>query len=204
MDILTKTISAAENYVDKVSETVSDRFDSLTETAKTSVETTIEKTDTYLFDNFKNSITSAIDGWFAQHPFILWLWHHPLITLIGLTITTVLIIRLFVAIYILITTSIDRLWMWILSSPFLLLKALFGWEFKAKNAETKGTTTVTNYELTTNSQQLKEICDRLDLLQKQQQQIIQEIANLKQQEKHIQAEKFKFLPAIGNKKLFVK
>lgn len=202
MDILTKTISAAENYVNQVTETASEQFDAWRETAQNSVEITLEKTDSYIIDNLKSSVTSAIDSWFAEHPLILWLLHHPLITLIGFTIAAILTVRLLVIIYVAIATAIDRLWLWILKSPLLLLKVLFGWKVKTKNNNSN--TSITNYELTTNSQQLQEICDRLDILQQQQQQIIQEIARLKQQEKHIELEKFPLIPALGNKKLFVK
>ena len=126
------------------------------------------------------AINSFFHRWFAQHPFVYWLLQHPVITLITAAILIILFIRLFVAVYRLITTSIDRLWLWILRSPFWLLKTLFGWEFKSKQKQ--NSTTVNNYELTTDSTQLETICDRLDTIQQQQQQILQEISRLKQRE----------------------
>ncbi|WP_036478342.1 hypothetical protein [Myxosarcina sp. GI1] len=182
MNILNKTVSAAENFADTVTQTTNRQLD----TFKTT-------TNDYMLDKFKSSLDYTINSWFAEHPLILWLVHHPLITVVGMAIATIFMIRLFVAVYKLITTSIDRLWLWILQAPFLLLKKLFGWEVRVKDKNL--TKTVTNYELTTNSEQLSAICDRLDLVQKQQQQILAEIARLKA-EKPVELEKFKSLPAI--------
>ena len=124
------------------------------------------------------AVNSFFHHWLMQHPLISWLIDHPVISLIGILVTAIFLIRLFVAIYKLITSSIDRLWLWILRSPFLLLKVLFGWEFKPKN---QATTNITNYEVTTNTKQLEQICDRLNTIQQQQEKILQEIALLKQQ-----------------------
>lgn len=123
------------------------------------------------------AINSFSYGWFDQHPFIFWLVEHPIISLIITLVVVILLIRLFVAIYKLITSSIDRLWLWILRSPFLLLKFLFGWEVKPKPKSTA--TNITNYQLTTDSELLTQICDRLDKIQQQQQHILQEINLLK-------------------------
>ncbi len=128
------------------------------------------------------AINSFFQHWFEQHPFISWLVQHPIISLVATLVVLILLIRLFVAVYKLITTSIDRLWLWILRSPFLLLKFLFGWEFKPKSEPTA--TNITNYQLTTDSELLTKICARLDRIQQQQQHILQEIALLKNQTKH--------------------
>ena len=123
------------------------------------------------------AVNSFVDRWFEQHPFIFQMVSHPTISLVTTLIILILLIRLFVAVYQLITTSIDRLWLWILRSPFLLLKLLFGWEFKPKPETTA--TNITNYQLTTDSELLVNICDRLDTIQQQQQHILQEINLLK-------------------------
>lgn len=138
------------------------------------------------------SITFFLDSWFDQHPFMYWLTQHPTISIITTLVLVVLLIRLLVTIYRAIANSIDRLWLWILQSPFLLVKFLFGWEFKSKkNLQT--TNTITNYELTTNSEQLQEIITRLDKVQEQQKLILQEIAQLKQQPQDIVSEQIKLL-----------
>ncbi|GAB4527902.1 MAG: hypothetical protein Tsb0014_08940 [Pleurocapsa sp.] len=131
----------------------------------------------------ERAINSFVHRWLVQHPVVSWLVQHPVISLVGFLVAAIFFIRLFVAIYKLITNSIDRLWLWILRSPFLLIKTLFGWEFKTK---TQTATQITSYEVTTNSEQLTQICDRLNTIQQQQQQILQDIALLKQQTQHIQ------------------
>ena len=135
--------------------------------------------DDYLVNSIGNSVGSRWDVWLIQHPFFAWLINHPLISLIGSSIAIILTVRLLVTIYRAIANTIDRMWLWILRSPFLLLQLLFGWEVKPKTAPAN--TTVTNYEVTNNPEQLEEIMTRLDLIQQQQQQIIQDLAQLKQQ-----------------------
>lgn len=132
-----------------------------------------------LLDSVGNSLHSRADLWLAHHPLINWLFQHPLISAIAAAIATILIIRLFLTIYRAIASTIDRIWLWILRSPWLLLKLLFGWEFKPKPDENN--TTITNYEITENSQQLQDILVRLEQIQQQQQQILQDIASLKGQ-----------------------
>lgn len=121
--------------------------------------------------------------WFAQHPTVYWLIQHPWLTLITTIILVIFMVRFFVAIYRIVMNSIDRLWLWIIRSPFLLVKFLFGWEFKTK--QSPNPTQISNYELVSDREQLKNICDRLDLIQQQQQQILQEIASLKQPLKNV-------------------
>ena len=136
--------------------------------------------DDYFVDNISNSVGSRWNVWLLNHPFFAWLVNHPVISLIGSLIVIVLTVRLLLTIYRAIANTIDRMWLWILRSPFLLLKLLFGWEVKPKT--TAASTTITNYEVTNNPEQLQEIMARLDLIQQQQQQIIQELAQLKQQQ----------------------
>ena len=125
------------------------------------------------------AINSFFDPWFEQHPYFTWLLHHPIISLVAILVVLILLVRLFVGVYKLIISYIDRLWLWILRSPFLLLQFLFGWEFKAKS--NPAATNITNYQLTTDSELLNKICARLDTIQQQQQHILKEIALLKNQ-----------------------
>lgn len=134
--------------------------------------------DNYFVNSISNSITSAMNDWLGQHPILAWLFNHPFISLIIGFITVILIVRLILTIYRAIATTIDRMWLWILQSPFLLLKFLFGWEVKPKNKIPQ--TTITNYEVTNNSEQLEEIMTCLAKIQQQQEEILQDIALLKQ------------------------
>ena len=137
-----------------------------------------------LINHMELAINSFFNRWFEQHPFISWLLGHPIISLVATLVVLILLIRLFVAVYKLITSSIDRLWLWILRSPFLLLKFLFGWEIKPKQKSVAAN--ITNYQLTTDSELLTQICDRLDKIQQQQQHILKEIAALKDRAKHVE------------------
>ena len=133
--------------------------------------------DDRLLSNLGRSVTSSVNSWLVNHPFFYWLVNHPLISLLIALIAIVLIVRLAITIYRAIASMIDRMWLWILRSPFLLLKFLFGWEVKPKNVPVNST--ITNYEITNNPEQLQEIMTRLDTIQQQQQQILEDIAQLK-------------------------
>ncbi|WP_019506052.1 hypothetical protein [Pleurocapsa sp. PCC 7319] len=134
--------------------------------------------DNYLVDKLGNSISTYLNSWLAQHPMIEWLVSHPVISLITGLIVAILVTRLLVTIYRAIANTIDRMWLWILRSPLLLVKFLIGWEAKSKSSSSN--TTITNYEVISDSDQLAAIVARLDKIQQQQEQILQDIAQLKQ------------------------
>ena len=134
--------------------------------------------DDYLLDGIGGSISSRLDAWLVQHPSIAWLIGHPIISLISGLVTAILVIRLLVTVYRAIANAIDRMWLWILRSPFSLLKFLFGWEVKTKAASNL---TVTNYEVTDNPELLQQIVIQLNKIQQQQEQIMQDLERLKQQ-----------------------
>lgn len=139
----------------------------------------VSSVDDYLIDGVANSVGSPIAVWLTQHPLLTWLVYHPLMALLIGLVATVLLVRLLLTIYRAIATAIDRIWLKILRSPLFLLKFLLGWETKPKTVTSN--TTVTNYEVTNDSQQIQEIINRLDQIQQQQQEIIRELALLKQQ-----------------------
>ncbi len=121
-----------------------------------------------------------LTSWFAQHPTISWLIGHPWLSASVTLILLIFVVRLLVAIYRLVINTIDRLWLGIMRSPFLLLKWLFGWEFKPKQQSNSMQTISINEQLTGERQELEIINQRLDLIQQQQQQILDEIALLRQ------------------------
>ena len=134
--------------------------------------------DELLLNNLGRSLNSSINGWLINHPFCHWLIDHPLISLLATLIAIILIVRLLATIYRAIANIIDRMWLWILRSPFLLLKFLFGWQ--KKDPDISPNTLITNYEVTNNPEQLQEILIRLEQIQQQQAQILLDIAQLKQ------------------------
>lgn len=144
--------------------------------------------DDYVLDSISDSVVSRLDAWLIQHPFIYWSVNHPIISLIGGLITIILTIRLLATIYRALAKMIDRMWLWILRSPWLLLKFFFGWEKKPKIPPNS---IITNYEVTNNPEQLQEIMTRLDKIQQQQEQILQDLALLKQQPHSIETKHIK-------------
>lgn len=98
---------------------------------------------------------------------------HPLVSLGGVFVALLLVFRLFSALGLLI----DRLWIWLLRSPILLLKSLFGWAKKESDPITK----VINPTSAIESETLDKVLIQLDLIQQQQDLIMQEITALKEQ-----------------------
>ena len=147
--------------------------------------------DDYIVSSIGNTVGTRLNIWLTQHPLIGWLVNHPLIAIITILITAILVVRLVLTIYRAIASMIDRMWLAILRSPFTILKFLFGWEAKQKNIPSN--TTVTNYEVTNDSAMRQEIMTRLDLIQQQQQEIIRELALLKQQPLTIESQQLRLI-----------
>ena len=160
---------------------LTDKLNAIEEKALSIVDRATDKAfnvDDYIVNSISDTVGIRFSNWLSQHPLIAWLLNHPLIALVISLITAILVVRLVLTIYRAIASIIDRMWLAILRSPFTILKVLFGWE---KKPETSISTTVTNYEVTNDSVKLQEIVTRLDLIQQQQQEIIRELALLKQQ-----------------------
>ena len=147
--------------------------------------------DDYIVSSIGNTVGTRLSIWLTQHPLIAWLVNHPLIAAVASLITAILVVRLVLTIYRAIASTIDRMWLAILRSPFTILKFLFGWEAKPKNIPSN--TTVTSYEVTNDPQKLQEIMTRLDLIQQQQQEIIRELALLKQQPLTIEPQQLRLI-----------
>ncbi|MDJ0743125.1 MAG: hypothetical protein QNJ32_07150 [Xenococcaceae cyanobacterium MO_167.B27] len=127
------------------------------------------------------ALQSLTHHWIEQHPRILWLLQHPVTTLVGILISIILFSRLLAA----IAYLIDRIWLWIIKAPWLLVKSLLG--IKNQTSEAVGQTI--NYELAVNPEQLTKIVNQLEKIEKQQQQILQDVAILKQQSQTINTQK---------------
>lgn len=155
-------------------------FDTLDRAASSSFENAVDRAGAWedrLVDGVGNSVISRIDLWLVHHPLLSWLIHHPIVSLVLAGAIAVLAVRLFLTIYRAIASAIDRMWLLILRSPFILLKFLFGWEVKPKTNSVN--TTITNYEVTNNPEQLEQIMIAIKQIQQQQQQIIEDLEQLK-------------------------
>ena len=146
----------------------------------------VASVDDYVANSIGKSLKTSINNWLDIHPLIYWLTHHPLISFLIILISGVLVIRLLLTIYRAIASTIDRMWVFILRSPWLLMKILFGWEKKSPDLPAKSI--ITNYEITNDPEQLQTILARLDQIQEQQVKILQDLALLKQDSSVISVE----------------
>ena len=121
------------------------------------------------------AIKSFYYSWVENHPSIIWLLQHPIISLISILLIITLFFRLFFA----IAQLLDRLWIWLLKSPILLLKSVLG--IKGKSSET--ISEITLKELTIEPEKIGQIIEQLETINRQQQQIIKDIALLKEKQK---------------------
>ena len=178
---------------------LADKFNSLEISASSWLHDVTESAtslDDRLIEGIGNSIGDRFHVWLVQHPAIAWTINHPIISLVVGSITLVLTIRLLVTVYRAIASAIDRMWVLILRSPWLLLKFLFGWEAQPK---VTSNTVVTNYEVTQDSEQLQDIMVRLDKIQRQQEQILDDLARLKQQPLAIESKLLSFSDTIEDR-----
>lgn len=165
-----------------ISEIVTDKLNSLSSKSSLMLDQALERSssvDDYLVSRVTGSMKLSLARWLANHPAIAWMYAHPLLSLLAVLIGLILTLRLLATIYRAIAQAIDRLWLWILRSPWLLLKLI--WKGKTTPQAAKTQTTINSYEVSNNSAQLQSMLERLDTIQQQQQQIIQELAELKQQ-----------------------
>lgn len=121
----------------------------------------------------QSSIQSLFNSWLVKHPSIFWLLQHPIISLVALFLSIVLLFRLFSV----IAKLLDLLWIWLLKSPIILLKSLLG----LKNKSTAKTAIIPTPNLSIESEKITQIIQQLELINRQQQQIIEDITILKKQ-----------------------
>ena len=170
------TADSAVESINEVTNYSSDRFSNLTEKARISLEASLNQADnfsSYLISNMQTRFNSLLNDWFAEHPLILWLYQHPIITLFTTFVAAVILWRLLAAIALLITTAVDKVWLWLFRSPVFLIKSLLGIEEKVAVEPEK-------LAITINPEQFKQIINQLNQITAQQKLIIQEINTLKQ------------------------
>ena len=133
----------------------------------------------------------SVDSWLAEHMSILWLLQHPFVSVVGFVITLVLFARLLVA----IATLIDRLWLWILGLPITLFQSIF----TSGNRQKDNLPATVNYELTTNPKEFEQILQKLNAIEQQQKQILQDLAAIKNNSQSHQGKKPKLIKQIKGK-----
>ena len=120
------------------------------------------------------ALHSIVNSWIEKHPLVVWLLQHPITSLIGFSLAIVLLLRLFSA----VAYLLDKFWLWLLKLPILLFKLLL----RKKNQPPQKSSAIVNSQLEIESEKITCIIEQLEKINQQQQQIIQDIALLKQQD----------------------
>ena len=95
-ELWTDTTDSAVEGINAVTNYSSDRLSDITEKAKISLETSLNQADnfsSYLINNMQTRFNSLLNDWFAEHPLILWLYQHPIITLVTTFVVAVILWR---------------------------------------------------------------------------------------------------------------
>ena len=122
------------------------------------------------------AIQSFFNSWVEKHPLIFWLLQHPVISLVSILLITVLLFRLFAA----LAQLLDKLWIWLLKSPIILIKYILG----IKNKTSEEVSTINPHELTIEPEKISQIIQQLEIINQQQQQIMKDIATLKRKQEN--------------------
>ena len=122
------------------------------------------------------AIQSFFNSWVEKHPLIIWLLQHPIISLVSIFLIIVLLFRLLAV----IAQLLDKLWIWLLKSPIILIKFILG----IKNKPSEKVSAVNPQELTIEPEKISQIIQQLEIINQQQQQIMKDLATLKQKQKN--------------------
>lgn len=169
--------------------------DTISTAAKDSLEQTLQKADqvsNFTSKAMQTAINNSVSEWLQAHPlvfrlvqFLIWGTNHPIWGLVTLLFTVAIAWSLIKA----ISSLIETAWLALLKAPFKLSQALFG--VSAKSLSKFGG--LVNKQLTANKnpnlvlqpseviqlnkqQRLAEISTRLETIQKEQSELLQEVA----------------------------
>lgn len=167
---ITNTKNQAVNSVTEVSDK-----------AKASLENTFQQVDLLnrsISDGIQSAISASFNAWILDHPRLVWLVNHPLQT-IGILL---LIIFLFSGLFRAISSSTEKLWLFLLQAPFKLIQFIFGLGYKSLgNVKASGLVAMkSNENLTTSERQerITHILSRLAQIKQEQDLLLQELATL--------------------------
>lgn len=117
-------------------------------------------------------ITTSIQMWIAEHPVVAWVVTHPLWAIAVILLVLLSAWGLLGA----IAQFIQQAWLFILQAPLKLIYWLFGRTFKLFNQA--NAFQFTQLDQTGTQKRLPEILDRLEILRKEQEALIQEMRSL--------------------------
>ncbi len=172
-DILTKTLNeTGDRAVEKLLKT--------TDNVRETLEQTIQKAETVtnsLNNEIQAGTNAVITNWLNQHPIIAWILEHPLLTLILIIFSLVLVLGAIKAVF----QAIEKLGGRLINSP--LMAVTFLWGLKKKKTETAMTlqhepTLDFSFNTSLSEENLSQIVQKLETLEKTQHQILQQLTVL--------------------------
>lgn len=194
----TKSLAAdAQQAVNTITTAADKAVNTLSATAKGTLEQTLQKADQvsdFTSNAMQTTINNSVSEWLQTHPVVfrlvqllIWATNHPIWGVVMLLFTLAIAWSLIKAISRLIETA----WLFLLQAPFKLSRALFGVSAKSLGrfksvvvkqvADTKTTPTEILQHSTESTQKNKqqrlvEISDRLEAMQNEQKELLQEVA----------------------------
>jgi len=117
-------------------------------------------------------ITTSVQMWIAEHPIVAWVVAHPLWAIAVILLVLLSAWGLLGA----IARFIQQAWLFILQAPLKLIYWLFGRTFKLFNQV--NAFQFTQLDQPDTQKRLPEILDRLEILRKEQEILIQEMRSL--------------------------
>jgi ElaB/YqjD/DUF883 family membrane-anchored ribosome-binding protein len=165
---------------EKLTETTTATLNRMTEAsgkASASLEGTLQKVTTIkssVSEATQVAIRSLVSDWLTEHPVVAWIVQHPLLTLLLIVVGIVLLWGLFQAVF----RVIEEFWVSILKSPLFLGKTLLG--LRAMKSVDLGQPSGAFADA--DSEQVRQILARLDLIQQKQEKILRELAALRKDE----------------------
>jgi hypothetical protein len=125
-------------------------------------------------DRLEDFANSLIDNWIHQHPILGWIFTHPFLAGIFFLVVIIIIVFLLWGLLEAIAFLAKKSGLIILRTPWLLIQSLF--TFKSKTLQVDVNPKI-------NSDLLATILEKLDAIQKEQRNILQQLAELKERQK---------------------
>ncbi|WP_242721810.1 hypothetical protein [Microcoleus vaginatus] len=190
-ETINQTTNSAVNTLNQSTSQTVERVNQVTETAKASLEDNIQKAG-IMSDATSNALQRAIDGtvknWMDSHPLVFWLVSHPLISLAMLLLFIFIILGFLQA----LGNFFAKGWLFILQIPLKLMQGVLSLGSKSvsnlggvvvnslvsKNPEDKNNSALQLRGVESNSlesqERLANILIRLEAIQQEQNQLLQE------------------------------
>lgn len=177
---LTETTNNAINTVTNKTTQAINSVTAATDAAKASLQETVQQAETLnrtLSEGIQASINSSLNIWIGNHPKLVWLVNHPLQAL-GLLL---LAIFLFSGLLKAVSSFTEKFWIWLLTAPFKLISSAFGLISKSSEKGDKKLEEILRGN--DKEAQMTKILGRLENLKKEQDLLLEELADLMKSEK---------------------